>query len=83
VELYKEFVNFSKSDVLQFRKLEQQRKAPKHDEALRLIHYNDNQHGYPKEVHNIDSDGCRSLKNWDKNFEPPLQERNQRVFNQK
>jgi hypothetical protein len=32
-EHYKNFAKFSKSKVLHFRKLEQQRKAPKHDEA--------------------------------------------------
>jgi hypothetical protein len=42
VELYENFIKFSKLDALHFRKLEQQRKAPKHDEASRPIHYNDN-----------------------------------------
>jgi hypothetical protein len=35
-ELYENFVKFSKSKALLFWKLEQQRKAPKHDEASRL-----------------------------------------------
>jgi hypothetical protein len=35
VELYEDFTKFNKSEVLHFRKLEQQRKAPKHDEASR------------------------------------------------
>jgi hypothetical protein len=42
-ELYEEFIKFSKLEVLHFRKLDQQRKAPKHDEAPRLTRYNDNQ----------------------------------------
>jgi hypothetical protein len=36
---------------LHFRKFEQPRKAPKHDEASRTTRYNDNQHSYPKQVH--------------------------------
>jgi hypothetical protein len=39
-ELYEEFAKFSKSKVLHFRKLEQQRKWPKHDEALGPPHHN-------------------------------------------
>jgi hypothetical protein len=31
--LYENFAKFSKSEVLHFWKLEQQRKAPKHDKA--------------------------------------------------
>jgi hypothetical protein len=37
-ELYEKFAKFSKSEVLQFHKLEQQRKAPKHDVASRPTH---------------------------------------------
>jgi hypothetical protein len=80
-ELYEKFTKFSKLEVLHFRKLKQQRKAPKYDEASRLACYNDSsQHNYPKPVHNIDFDGCRPLKNWKNNFWPPLQERSQRNF---
>jgi hypothetical protein len=57
VELYEEFAKFSKSEVLHFCKLEQQRKTPKHDETLRPPRYNDNQRRYHKQVHSIDSDG--------------------------
>jgi hypothetical protein len=57
-ELYEQFTKFSKSEVSPFHKMEQQRKTPKNDEASRLIRYNDNQHSYPKPVHNIDHDGC-------------------------
>jgi hypothetical protein len=42
VGLYEEFAKFSKLEILHFQKLEQQRKAPKHDEASKPSHYNDN-----------------------------------------
>jgi hypothetical protein len=74
-ELYDEFTKFSKLKVLHFRKLRQQRKASKHDEASRPPCYNDNQRSYPKQVHSIDSDGCGTLENREKNFGPPPQER--------
>jgi Ser/Thr protein kinase RdoA (MazF antagonist) len=49
VKLYEKFAKFSKSEVLHFRKLEQQRKALKHDESSTPARYNDNrQHNYPK-----------------------------------
>jgi hypothetical protein len=79
-ELYKQFAKFSKMEVSYFHKLVQQRKAPKNDEASRPARYNDNQCGYPKLVHNIDSDGCGPPEDWEKNFGPPPQERNQRAF---
>jgi UDP-2,3-diacylglucosamine pyrophosphatase LpxH len=61
-KLYENFIKFNKSEVLHFHKLEQQRKAPKHDEASRPARYNDNrQHNYPKHVNSIDFDGCGSL----------------------
>jgi UDP-2,3-diacylglucosamine pyrophosphatase LpxH len=63
VELYEEFAKFSKSEVLHFRKLEQQTKAPRHDETPRLAHYYPNQCSYPKQVHNIDSDDCGPSEN--------------------
>jgi hypothetical protein len=72
MELYEEFAELSKVEVLHFRKLEQQRKTPKHDDVPKPPRYNDNQCSYPKQVHNIDSDGCGLLKNWEKNFGPPL-----------
>jgi hypothetical protein len=46
-ELYEQFVKFSKSEIQHFRKLEQQRKVSKPDEAIRP-HYNDNQCSYPQ-----------------------------------
>jgi hypothetical protein len=66
-ELYDQFTKFSKSEVQHFRKLEQQRKMPKPDEAPRP-HYNDSQCSYPKPVHSINSDGCGPLDDWEKNL---------------
>jgi hypothetical protein len=80
VVLYEEFAKFSKSEVLYFRKLEQQRKTPKHDEAPRPPRYNDNQRNNPNQVHSIDCDGYGPPVNWENNFGPPTQERNQRTF---
>jgi UDP-2,3-diacylglucosamine pyrophosphatase LpxH len=39
-QLYEEFAKFDKSKVSHFRKLEKQRKGPKHDEASRPPHHN-------------------------------------------
>jgi hypothetical protein len=82
VELYEQFIKFSKSEILHFRKLEQQRKVSKPDEATRP-YYNDNQCSYPRHVHNIDSDGCRPSENWEKNFGQSPQKRNPRTFDQR
>jgi hypothetical protein len=81
-ELYEQFTKFSKLEVQHFRKLEQQRKVAKLDEAPRP-HYSDNQRNYPKPVHSIDSDGYRPPENWKKNFRGPSQERNPRTFDQR
>jgi hypothetical protein len=69
-ELYEQFIKFSKSEVQHFRKLKQQRKVAKPDEAPRPC-YSDNQRNYPKPVHSIDSDGCGAPENWEKNFRGP------------
>jgi hypothetical protein len=80
-ELYENFAKFSKSEVLHFRKLEQQRKSPKHGEASRPARYSDNsQCSYPKQVNTIDFHGSKPLENWEKNFGPPSQERGERIF---
>jgi hypothetical protein len=81
-ELYEQFAKFSKMEILQFHKLEQQRKVSKPDEATRP-RYNDNQRSYPRPVHNIDSDGCGPPENWEKNFGPSPQERNPGTFDQR
>jgi hypothetical protein len=61
-ELYEQFTKFSKSEIQHFRKLEQQRKTSKPDEAPRP-HHKESQHNYPKPVHSIDSDGCGTPEN--------------------
>jgi hypothetical protein len=61
-ELYEQFMKFSKSEILQFCKLEEQRKVSKPDEAPQPW-YNENQRSYPKPVHNIDYDGCGPPEN--------------------
>jgi hypothetical protein len=80
LELYEEFDKFSKLEVLHFRKLEQQRKTLKQDEASRSPRYNNNECSYLKEVHNIHSDGYDPMENWEKNFGSPPQQRSQRTF---
>jgi hypothetical protein len=74
-ELYEQFAKFSKSEIQHFRKIEQQRKASKPDEASRP-HHNESQRGYPKPMHSIDSDGCGPLENWEKNYGTPSQQTN-------
>jgi hypothetical protein len=81
-KLYEQFTKFSKSEIHHFHKLEQQRKVSKPDEAPRSC-YNENQCNCPKPVHNIDSDGCRSPDNWEKNFVTPPQERHLRTSDQR
>jgi hypothetical protein len=80
-ELYEHFAKFSKSEIQHFHKLEQQRKISKPNEAPRP-HHNESQHSYPKPMHDIDSDGCGPLENWEKNYGTPLQQTNQRTSNQ-
>jgi hypothetical protein len=81
-KIYEQFAKFNKSKVQYFRKLKQQRKITKPDEALRP-RYNDNQCNYLKPIQSIDSDSGRPPENWEKNFGGPLQERNPRVFDQR
>jgi hypothetical protein len=81
-KLYEQFTKFSKSEVQHFRKLEQQRKLSKPDEAPRP-RYNDNQRSYPKPVYSIDSDSCEPPENWEKFFGTPPQERNPRTSDQR
>jgi hypothetical protein len=75
LEMYEQFAKFSKSEIQHFCKLEQQRKISKSDEAPRP-HHNESQRIYPNPVHNIDSDGCRPLENWEKNYGAPSQQTN-------
>jgi hypothetical protein len=67
LEHYEQFAKFSKSEIQHFHKLEQQRKIFRPDEAP-SSRQNEIQRNYPKPVHSIDSDGCRSPENWEKNY---------------
>jgi hypothetical protein len=88
-ELYDNFHKFSKSEVLHFCKLEQQRKVLKENEASRPTKYNRGKestisfNNTTKQVHNIDSDGYGPPKNWEKNFKPLQLENRHRAFNTK
>jgi hypothetical protein len=82
LELYEQFIMFSKSEIQHFRKVEQQRKIAKPDEAPRP-RYNENQCSYPKPVHNIDLDGCGPPENWEKGYVTPLQQTHPRAFDQR
>jgi hypothetical protein len=64
-ELYDQFAKFGKSEIQHFRKLKQQQKVAKPDEAPRP-RYGDNHRNYPKPVHNIGSDGDGASENWNK-----------------
>jgi hypothetical protein len=81
-ELYDQFAKFSKSEIQHFRKLEQQQKVAKLDEASR-VHYSDNHCNYPKPVHNIDSDGDGASKNWNKSYRAPPLQTDSRTFDQR
>jgi hypothetical protein len=71
-ELYEEFQKFSRAEVLHFRKLGQKRKSTSENESTRPFKYNKSKEGHPsfdashRQVHSIDSDGCRPLENWEK-----------------
>jgi hypothetical protein len=68
-ELYDNFRKFSKSEVLHFCKLEQQRKVSKENEASRPTMYNRgrestmNFNNATKQIHIINFDGCGPLEN--------------------
>jgi hypothetical protein len=82
MELYEQFMKFSKFEIQHFCKFEQQRKISKPDEAPRP-RYTENQHSYPKPVHNINFDGCGPPENWEKNYGAPPQQTHQRSFDQR
>jgi hypothetical protein len=75
-ELYDEFWKFSRAEVLHFRKLGQQRKSTSKNESSRSFKYSKSKEGKScfdtshRQVHNIDSDGCGPLENWEKKFKP-------------
>jgi hypothetical protein len=78
-ELYDQFAKFSKSEVQHFRKLEQQRKVPKSDEAPKN-RYGDNQCNYLRPVHSIGPDCDIPPENWSKNSTGPRQQRDPRTW---
>jgi hypothetical protein len=71
-ELYEEFRKFSRAEILHFCKLGQQRKAVNENKSSRPFKYNKGKEGAPtfdtthKQVHSIDSDGCRPSEIWEK-----------------
>jgi hypothetical protein len=69
-ELYDQFAKFSKSEIQYFRKLEQQQKVAKPDEASRP-RYGDHHRSYPKLVHNIGPDRDKTSENWNKSYREP------------
>jgi hypothetical protein len=87
-ELYDNFQKFSRSEVLHFHKLGQQRKTVNENESSRPTKYSKSRDStsnfdttHKQVVHCIDSDGCGPLKNWEKNFRPSRQESESRTYN--
>jgi hypothetical protein len=84
--LYEEFQKFNISEVSHFRKLDQQRKVTSENKGSRSFNYTINKEGEAsfdiacKQVHIIDSDGYGPPENWDKNFRPPWQESENRLY---
>jgi hypothetical protein len=76
-ELYDNFCKFSRSEVLHFCKLDQQKKVPKEKEASRPTKYNKSRestksfNNVHKQIYIIDSNGCGPPENLEKNFGPP------------
>jgi hypothetical protein len=81
-ELYDQFAKFNKSEIQHFRKLEQQRKVAKLDEASRPL-YGDSHHNYPKQVHNIGPDSDGASENWNKGYREPSHHSDSRTLNQR
>jgi hypothetical protein len=85
-ELYDNFRKFSRSEVLHFHKLGQQRKIINENESSRPAKYSRSRESalsldtLHKQVHNIDLDGCGPLENWEKNFRPSRLESENRVY---
>jgi hypothetical protein len=74
--LYYNFCKFSKSKVLHFHQLDQQKKVPKENEASRPTKYDKSRDGTMsfenahKKILNIKSDRCGLPENWEKIFGP-------------
>jgi hypothetical protein len=82
LEPYDQFAKFSKSEILHFQKLEQERKVAKPDEAPRPCH-SDSHHSYPKPVHNIGHDSDGASKNWNKGYREPSHHSDSGTLNQR
>jgi hypothetical protein len=82
LELYDQFAKFNKSKIKHFRKLEQQWKVAKLDEAPRP-RYDDSHRSYPKVVHNIDPNSDGALENWNKGYREPSYHSDSGTLNQR
>jgi hypothetical protein len=86
-ELYDNFYKFNRSEVLHFRKLDQQRKISKENKVSRPIKYTKSRDSSPsfknahKQINNINSDGCGPPENWEKKFRPSQLENRKKTFN--
>jgi hypothetical protein len=81
-ELYDQFAKLNKTEIQHFRKLEQQRKVAKPDEASRPC-YDDSHRNYLKPVHNIGPDSNEASENWNKGYREPLHHSDFRTLNQR
>jgi hypothetical protein len=85
-ELYDNFHKFSRSELLHFRKLDQQKKVPRENEASRPAKYNKSREStisfdnVTKQIHSIDLDGCGPPESWEKYFGPLQLENRNRAF---
>jgi hypothetical protein len=83
-ELYDNFHKFSKSEVLHFHKLEQQRKVLKENEASRPTKYNRGTPWaltkQPSKFTSLTPMDAPPPENWKKKFDPPQLENRNRVF---
>jgi hypothetical protein len=84
--MLEEFQKFSRLEVSHFRKMDQQRKVTSENEGSRPFKYIRNKERARsfdtthKQVHSINSNGCRPPENWEKNFRPPRQESENRMY---
>jgi hypothetical protein len=85
-KLYDNFQKFSRSELLHFHKLSQQRKTVNENEGSRPAKYSKSRENTSnfdttnKQVHSIDSDGCGPPKKWEKKFRPLWLESKSRTY---
>jgi hypothetical protein len=85
-ELYDNFWKFSRSEVLHFCKLGQQRKTVNENKGSWPTKYSKSRENTSnfgtihKQGHSIDSDGCGLSEKWEKNFRPPWLESESRTY---